>query len=62
MRVLLVIFLSFLFSYCATAQSYYRISGVFSQTAQKEVALKAFGFQKDSVLSTSKQMLKEYLS
>jgi hypothetical protein len=54
MRVLLVIFLLFLFSFCATAQSSYRTTGVFPQAAQKEVIFKACGFQKDSVLSTVK--------
>ena len=54
MRILSVVFLSFLFSYCVKAQSSCRISGVFPQVALKEVALKGFGFEKDSVLATVK--------
>ena len=53
-----MIFLSFLFSYCVNAQSSYRISGVFPRAALKEVVLKGFGFQKDSVLATVKTDVK----
>lgn len=54
MRIPSVVFLLFLFSYGATAQSFYRISVVFSQVFEKEVVLKGFGFQKDFVLATVK--------
>ena len=54
MRILSAFFLLLLCSYGVTAQSSYRISGVFTQAAQKEVVLKAFGFQKDSILATVK--------
>ena len=54
MRIPSVVFLLFLFSYGATAQSLYCISVVFPQVSEKEVVLKGFGFQKDFVLATVK--------
>ncbi|MFV5686512.1 hypothetical protein ACM55I_13820 [Flavobacterium sp. GB2R13] len=54
MRILSRFFLFFLFCNSAMAQSSYTITGVVPQALKKEVLLKAFGFQKDSLLATVK--------
>lgn len=54
MKILSAVFLFILFCNSSAAQSTYRISGVFGQISQKEILLKGFGFQKDSVLARVK--------
>lgn len=54
MRIVPYVFFAFLFCTSASAQSYYKITGVFPEAINKEVSLKTFGFQKGSILAKVK--------